>query len=82
MKLLKQILIYPFILLVRIYQIFLSPWLGSNCRYHPTCSRYMIDALEEWGLVKGLYLGMKRIFSCHPWGGKGYDPVPKKNKEK
>lgn len=78
---LKKILIAPFILIVRIYQIFISPLLGSNCRYHPTCSRYMIDALKEWGILKGLFLGLKRIFSCHPWGGQGYDPVPKKDKK-
>jgi uncharacterized protein len=70
--------IKPFILLVRFYQLAISPWLGSNCRYQPTCSSYMIDALKEHGLLKGLWLGTKRIGRCHPWGGHGYDPVPKK----
>ncbi len=64
---------------IRIYQIFLSPLLGTNkCRYQPTCSHYMIDAINEWGAIKGSWLGIKRIFRCHPWGGWGYDPVPKK----
>jgi len=75
----NNLLIKPFILLVRFYQYAISPWMGSNCRYQPTCSAYMIDALKEHGLLKGLWLGLKRIGRCHPWGGHGYDPVPKKN---
>lgn len=74
----NNILIKPFILLVRFYQLAISPWMGSNCRYQPTCSSYMIEALKEHGLLKGLWLGTKRIGRCHPWGGHGYDPVPKK----
>ena len=74
----NKILVTPFILLVRFYQLAISPWLGSNCRYQPTCSSYMIEALKEHGLLKGLWLGTKRIGRCHPWGGHGYDPVPKK----
>ena len=74
----NTLLIKPFILLVRFYQLAISPWLGSNCRYQPTCSSYMIEALKEHGLLKGLWLGTKRIGRCHPWGGHGYDPVPKK----
>lgn len=74
----SNILIQPFVLLVRFYQYAISPWLGSNCRYQPTCSTYMIHALKEHGLLKGLWLGTKRIGRCHPWGGHGYDPVPKK----
>ncbi|WP_282630326.1 membrane protein insertion efficiency factor YidD [Empedobacter sedimenti] len=74
----NKILVTPFILLVRFYQLAISPWLGSNCRYQPTCSAYMIEALKEHGLLKGLWLGTKRIGRCHPWGGHGYDPVPKK----
>ncbi len=68
-----------FILPVRFYQIFLSPMLGSNCRYQPTCSQYMIEAINEWGPIKGIYLGVKRIGRCHPWAGHGPDPVPKKD---
>ena len=67
--------------MVRFYQLAISPWLGSNCRYQPTCSSYMIEALKEHGLLKGLWLGTKRIGRCHPWGGHGYDPVPKNKKE-
>lgn len=78
MKLIQQILIFPFIVLVRFYQIAISPLLGSNCRYTPTCSHYMLEALKTHGLIKGLYLGIKRISRCHPWGGSGFDPVPKK----
>ncbi|CAM3213795.1 MULTISPECIES: membrane protein insertion efficiency factor YidD [Empedobacter] len=74
----NNFLVKPFILLVRFYQLAISPWMGSNCRYQPTCSSYMIEALKEHGLLKGLWLGTKRIGRCHPWGGHGYDPVPKK----
>lgn len=76
----QKILILPFVWLVRFYQIAISPLLGSNCRYQPTCSNYMMEALKTHGLIKGLYLGAKRILRCHPWGGSGYDPVPKKEK--
>ena len=65
-------------LLIRFYQIVISPWLGSSCRYQPTCSAYMIEAIETWGPFKGVWIGIKRVFRCHPWGGSGYDPVPGK----
>lgn len=77
---LQKILIMPLIGLIRFYQLAISPWLGKNCRYQPTCSQYMLEALKMHGLLKGLFLGMKRILSCHPWGGSGYDPVPPKEK--
>ncbi len=80
MELLKRILIIPLLLIVKIYQYLISPISPASCRYSPTCSNYMIEALKEWGLLKGSYLGVKRILSCHPWGGQGFDPVPKKNK--
>ena len=80
MELLKRILIIPLLLIVKIYQYVISPISPASCRYSPTCSNYMIEALKEWGLLKGSYLGVKRILSCHPWGGQGFDPVPKKNK--
>ena len=67
--------------MIRFYQVAISPWLGKNCRYQPTCSLYMLEALKVYGLYKGVFLGIKRILSCHPWGGSGYDPVPLK-KEK
>ena len=73
---------YIFVKIIRLYQIILSPILGSNCRYHPTCSQYMIDAINEWGILKGGILGLKRIAQCHPLGSKGFDPIPKKNKGK
>ncbi|MEM9389414.1 MAG: membrane protein insertion efficiency factor YidD [Bacteroidota bacterium] len=66
------------ILPIRIYQLTISPLLGSNCRHTPTCSAYTIEAINEWGL-KGLWMGIKRISRCHPWGTHGYDPVPKKD---
>jgi putative membrane protein insertion efficiency factor len=62
-----------------IYQAVISPLLGNNCRYSPSCSQYTREAIEEWGAVKGWWMGLKRIARCHPWGGHGYDPVPKKN---
>ncbi len=63
---------------VRFYQVAISPYFPSSCRHQPTCSQYMIDAINEWGVVRGLTLGTRRILRCHPWGTKGYDPVPKK----
>ena len=74
-KILVKILILP----IRVYQLTLSPLLGANkCRYQPTCSHFANDALREWGIFKGSWLALKRIASCHPWGGHGFDPVPKK----
>ena len=64
------------ILLIRIYQITLSPWIGNSCRYTPTCSNYGIEAIRKYGFFKGGWLTFKRILSCNPWGGSGYDPVP------
>lgn len=64
------------ILLIRGYQLLLSPWLGGNCRYHPTCSTYAIEAIEQHGALRGLWLALRRIGRCHPWGGTGHDPVP------
>ena len=74
----RNILIYPFVLLIKGYQILISPLLPSSCRYDPTCSHYAIDALKTHGFLKGTLLAIKRIGSCHPWGGSGYDPVPEK----
>lgn len=65
-----------FIFLIKIYQKIISPWTPSSCRYRPTCSTYAVDALKKYGLRKGGLLALKRIGSCHPWGGNGYDPVP------
>ncbi len=76
LRLLGKGVVYFLILLVKIYQKIISPWFPSSCRYVPTCSVYTIEALEKYGPVKGGYLSVKRIASCHPWGGSGYDPVP------
>ncbi len=76
MKTLLQILSYPFIFLIKIYQKIISPWLGGSCRYSPTCSQYGVEALQKYGLFKGGWLTIKRIARCNPWGGHGHDPVP------
>ncbi|WP_394343013.1 membrane protein insertion efficiency factor YidD [Seonamhaeicola aphaedonensis] len=72
----KKLLIAPFLFLIKIYQIFISPITPATCRYTPTCSHYSIEALKKYGPFKGGWLALKRIFSCHPWGGSGYDPIP------
>ena len=64
------------ILLIRVYQYTLSPYIGRSCRYTPTCSVYSIEAIKKYGAIKGGWLAAKRIGSCNPWGGSGYDPVP------
>ena len=74
----KKIIIFPLVLLIRFYQEAISPFTPSTCRFEPTCSSYFLEALKVHGLIKGSYLGIKRILSCHPWGKTGYDPVPEK----
>ena len=64
------------ILVVRAYQVTLSPLFSGCCRFEPSCSNYMIEALQRHGVFKGLYLGIRRLLRCHPFGGSGYDPVP------
>jgi putative membrane protein insertion efficiency factor len=64
---------------VKAYRLLLSPWLGSSCRFEPTCSKYSIEALEVHGAAKGSYLTLRRIGRCHPWCPGGFDPVPKAN---
>lgn len=76
MKMIKQLPAKFLILLIRIYQVTLSPFIGRNCRYTPTCSNYGIEAIQKYGAIKGGWLTIKRILSCNPWGGSGYDPVP------
>jgi uncharacterized protein len=76
MKVLLQMLSLPFIFLIKLYQLIISPWLGPQCRFTPTCSQYGIEALKKYGLLKGLWLTLKRIAKCNPWGGHGHDPVP------
>lgn len=62
--------------LIKLYQVTLSPWIGRACRYTPTCSNYGIEAIQKYGPIKGSWLTLKRVLSCNPWGGSGYDPVP------
>jgi uncharacterized protein len=65
-----------FVVLIRIYQYMISPFFPQSCRYTPTCSHYAVEAIQKHGPFKGGWLAVKRISSCHPWGGSGYDPVP------
>lgn len=65
-----------FLLIIRLYQMLISPLLGANCRYTPTCSQYGLEAIKKYGPFKGSWLTLKRILSCNPWGGHGHDPVP------
>ena len=62
--------------LIKLYQMTLSPLIGRACRYTPTCSNYGIEAIQKYGPIKGSWLTLKRVLSCNPWGGSGYDPVP------
>ena len=71
-----RVFVIIIIKIIRLYQIILSPLIGSNCRYSPTCSTYTIESLKKHGLIKGSKLSIKRILSCHPFGNSGYDPVP------
>lgn len=66
----------PLIFMVRAYRWLLSPLLGRNCRFHPSCSEYALEALQRHGALKGLWLAVRRLASCHPWHRGGYDPVP------
>ena len=77
-----NIFTYIIIKLIKLYKFLISPLLGHSCRYLPTCSDYSIDALKTFGLFKGLFLSLKRILSCHPWGSGGFDPVKKDMKVK
>ncbi len=77
-----KFLTFILIKLIKGYRFLLSPILGHSCRYLPTCSEYSIEALKEFGLVKGIYISIKRILSCHPWGKGGFDPVKKEMRVK
>ena len=79
MKSFSKLLTLPLIALVRFYQSAISPYFPAACRYSPTCSHYTIEALQKHGFLRGGWLAVKRIGSCHPWGGQGYDPVPEKD---
>ncbi len=67
-----------FLALIRVYQLVLSPMLGPRCRFHPTCSCYAHTAIERYGVLRGIWLGVCRIARCHPFNAGGYDPVPDK----
>lgn len=77
----KEVLIFPFVMLIKAYQNIISPLTPATCCYTPTCSHYTVEALKVHGLFKGGWLAIKRIASCHPWGGSGYDPVPPKRND-
>jgi len=77
-KILNTIVLIP----VRLYQWIISPLFPASCRHTPTCSNYTVEAVNEWGPIKGIWLGIKRLSKCHPWGTSGYDPVPKKDQSK
>ena len=72
----SRALAWPLVGLVKLYRVTLSPWLGLNCRFQPTCSEYALEALRQHGAFRGAWLAAKRIGRCNPWGGSGYDPVP------
>ena len=71
-----KLITFPFLIVIKIYQILISPLFPSSCRFAPTCSQYSLEALRKYGLFKGGWLGIKRISKCHPWGGSGHDPLP------
>lgn len=72
----RKILIFPLVMLIRAYRYLVSPVFGAHCRYTPSCSQYAVEALQTHGLLRGLWLSLKRVGSCHPWHAGGYDPVP------
>jgi len=75
-RLLGRLCAWPLLALIHVYRFLLSPWLGNNCRYTPSCSQYALDAIRLHGAFRGTALAVRRILRCHPWGGSGYDPVP------
>lgn len=80
-KYFRRGLAFLLILPIRFYQVAISPMLPAACRYTPTCSQYAIEAIRIHGPFRGLWLAIRRILRCHPWGGSGYDPVPPKHSE-
>ena len=78
----NKILIYPLIFIIKIYQFIFSPLIGKNCRYIPTCSEYAVESLKLHGLLRGSFFVIMRISKCHPLGGHGFDPIPKKKQNK
>ena len=78
----SKMLAWPLVQLLRFYRLAISPWLGPNCRFQPSCSSYAIEALTTHGVFSGSALAAKRIARCHPWGGSGYDPVPDRKQDR
>jgi len=76
LKIIKRLLILPFLVLIKIYQYVISPLKPATCRFQPTCSAYAYEAFQKHGLLRGIKLSAIRISKCHPWGDSGYDPVP------
>ncbi|MCH8334389.1 MAG: membrane protein insertion efficiency factor YidD [Proteobacteria bacterium] len=81
LKFLQKLVAWPLLGLVWLYRNAVSPLLGANCRFQPTCSAYAAEALKRYGGFKGGWLVLKRIGRCHPWGGSGYDPVPESQED-
>ncbi|GAB4259060.1 MAG: membrane protein insertion efficiency factor YidD [Saprospiraceae bacterium] len=79
---LRQIINWIFILPIKFYQWVISPMFPPSCRFQPTCSHYAVDAIREWGPIKGIYLAIRRVSRCHPWSEGGEDPVPRNPKKK
>ena len=75
-EILKKAAIFPFVFLILFYRKCISPFTPASCRFTPTCSAYALEAFRKHGPFKGLYLTVRRLLRCHPWGGSGYDPVP------
>ena len=75
-RFLREVAVAQLLFPIRIYRRYISPLTPPSCRFTPTCSQYAMEAIQKHGPVKGLYLAIRRILRCHPWGGSGYDPVP------
>lgn len=80
MATIKKIVLFPFLALIKFYQLIISPLKPATCRFQPTCSQYAYEAFKTHGVFYGFKLSIIRIFKCHPWGDSGYDPVPEKKK--
>lgn len=74
----SRLALHGLLLMLRIYRLMVSPLLGTACRFEPSCSHYSMQALARHGLMRGGWLGLRRLCRCHPWGGKGIDPVPER----
>lgn len=72
----RSLLVQPLLLLIRAYQLAISPMLGNRCRFYPSCSEYSMEALRRYGLLRGMWLAVRRVGRCHPWHPGGYDPIP------